>query len=152
MSRDHRSQRPPAEVIPHPRPSPPGRSGRNFVRLLGRDGWLGCDSWIAPRPRSREHRDRIRGRRDAHTRCGPRGWNQSQYVPSHCSNSSQLGRSRLKSRRPSRRRNGTWFLPRCRARRSSCVLHPSVCDPFHPPLGPTPSRDPKLTLERSHRG
>jgi hypothetical protein len=59
--------------------------------------------------------------------------------------------SQLKSRRQSTHRSGTLCLPRCRARRSSCVLHPSVFGPVHPPLNPTLSRGPNLTLERSPR-
>lgn len=56
-----------------------------------------------------------------------------------------------RSHRRSRHRSGTWCLLRCRAWRSSFLLHPSNFRSVHPPPHPNPFRKMNRALQRWKR-
>lgn len=108
---------------------------------------MGHDSWISRPLRSRGRRGHIHGSLDGRRRYGP----IIRPIRIRIAKLEAQRDSPLMSRRPNKHHNGTWCQPRCRATRSSFVLHPSLLGPCHPPLNPKPLRNPKIALPRCER-
>lgn len=108
---------------------------------------MGRGSWISRPLQSRGRRDHIHGNLDGRRRYEP----IIRLMRTQIAKLEARTDSPSMSRRPNKHHNGTWCQPRCRARRSSFVLHPSVLGYCHPPLSPKPLRNPKITLPRCER-